>query len=289
MDEETPHLHIDFIPFTTGSKRGLETRVSQKQALAAQGFIGGTGKGNEATQWVDSEKQALADIMEKHDIRWLQMGTHEPHLSVLDFKKKERQKEVEALTQETMQLQEKKDNLISDNVELQEKKEQTILDNIELEDEQEALQKALEGMYDSKEKIDRNVRVYDEDSKWQLPEPTVMQSAKSYKEKVAEPIRKKLVSLVKNLTIKCINLMSELKGVKKDLDKSNSDNEWLRKENKELKHKQELLQEKVADLDRVKNAIGVDKVDEIIISARKAESAERNSIPRRKFNRESER
>ncbi len=28
MDEATPHLHIDFIPYTTGSKRGLETRVS---------------------------------------------------------------------------------------------------------------------------------------------------------------------------------------------------------------------------------------------------------------------
>ena len=28
MDEATPHLQIDFIPYTTGSKRGLETRVS---------------------------------------------------------------------------------------------------------------------------------------------------------------------------------------------------------------------------------------------------------------------
>ena len=37
MDEATPHLHIDFVPFTTGSKRGLDTRVSLKQALAAQG------------------------------------------------------------------------------------------------------------------------------------------------------------------------------------------------------------------------------------------------------------
>lgn len=34
MDEATPHLHIDFVPFTTGSKRGLDTRVSLKQALA---------------------------------------------------------------------------------------------------------------------------------------------------------------------------------------------------------------------------------------------------------------
>ena len=38
MDEATPHLHIDFVPFTTGSKRGLDTRVSLKQALLSQGF-----------------------------------------------------------------------------------------------------------------------------------------------------------------------------------------------------------------------------------------------------------
>ncbi len=31
--QATPHLYIDFIPFTTGSKRGLETRVSLKKAL----------------------------------------------------------------------------------------------------------------------------------------------------------------------------------------------------------------------------------------------------------------
>lgn len=38
MDEATPHLHIDFVPFATGSKRGLDTRVSLKQALAELGF-----------------------------------------------------------------------------------------------------------------------------------------------------------------------------------------------------------------------------------------------------------
>ena len=28
MDEATPHLHIDFVPFTTGSKRGLDTSIT---------------------------------------------------------------------------------------------------------------------------------------------------------------------------------------------------------------------------------------------------------------------
>lgn len=34
MDEATPHLHIDFVPFTTGSKRGLDT--SQEYQLPEQ-------------------------------------------------------------------------------------------------------------------------------------------------------------------------------------------------------------------------------------------------------------
>jgi len=52
LDEATPHLHIDFVPFTTGSKRGLETRVSLKKALAAMGFTGGTRSETEWNQWV---------------------------------------------------------------------------------------------------------------------------------------------------------------------------------------------------------------------------------------------
>ena len=91
MDEATPHLHIDFIPYTTGSKRGLETRVSLKKALAELGFKGGTRSETERNQWVAAEKEQLAEIMLKHDIEWEKKGTHEKHLSVLDFEKRERQ------------------------------------------------------------------------------------------------------------------------------------------------------------------------------------------------------
>jgi len=97
MDEATPHLHIDFVPFTTGSKRGLDTRVSLKQALAAQGFKGGTRGDTEWSQWVQSEKEQLAMVMERHGIEWEHKGTHEKHLSVLDYKKQERTKEIEQL------------------------------------------------------------------------------------------------------------------------------------------------------------------------------------------------
>ena len=106
MDEATPHLHIDFIPYTTGSKRGLDTRVSLKQALSALGFKGGTRRETELNQWVVSEKQQLASIMLEHGIEWEQKGTHEKHLSLLDFEKQERAKEVAALEAQKEELEE---------------------------------------------------------------------------------------------------------------------------------------------------------------------------------------
>ena len=99
MDEATPHLHIDFVPYTTGSKRGLDTRVSLKQALAALGFKGGTRRETELNQWVAYEKEQLAAVMREYGIEWEKKGTHEKHLSVLDFEKKERAKEIAELEQ----------------------------------------------------------------------------------------------------------------------------------------------------------------------------------------------
>ena len=107
MDEATPHLHIDFVPYTTGSKRGLDTRVSLKQALSALGFKGGTRRETELNQWVAYEKEQLAVVMLEHGIEWEKKGTHEKHLSVLDFEKKERAKEVAELEAKKAELQEK--------------------------------------------------------------------------------------------------------------------------------------------------------------------------------------
>ena len=104
MDEETPHLHIDFVPYITGSKRGLDTRVSLKAALAAEGFKGGTRGATELNQWIASEKQKLAAVMERYDVEWLQKGTHEKHLSVLEFEKKERAKEVAELDSQKYEI-----------------------------------------------------------------------------------------------------------------------------------------------------------------------------------------
>lgn len=99
MDEETPHVHIDFVPFSTDNKRGLETKNSLKGALASRGFES-EGKGNtEWQQWSEAEKEDIAMIMQKYGIGWKKLDTHNPHLSVLEYKKQERSREVKELEQ----------------------------------------------------------------------------------------------------------------------------------------------------------------------------------------------
>ena len=196
MDEATPHLHIDFIPFTTGSKRGLETRVSFKKALEELGFTGGTKSHTELNQWIESEKQALASIMARHDIEWEQKGTHEEHLSVLDYKKQERSKEVAALETQIGALQER---TATTETMLSEKQEQ------------------LDDIAPILKNTEKFVRKYD-DPERQLPEAGMLESGKAFREKKARPILGKLLKYARSL----FRENTELKAKVQKLEKENT-------------------------------------------------------------------
>lgn len=153
MDEATPHLHIDFVPYTTGSKRGLDTRVSLKQALSALGFKGGTRRETELNQWVAYEKEQLAAVMLEHGIEWEKKGTHEKHLSVLDFEKKERAKEV-------AELEAKKAKLQEENAAFQEINEDLHEQLLQVDDEIRSLQEDLQESRQEAEKAQKQADKY---------------------------------------------------------------------------------------------------------------------------------
>ncbi len=134
LDEETPHLHIDYVPFSTGNKRGLSTKVSLKGALKAQGFVGTGRFDTEWKRWVESEKQCLAEIMERHQMEWLQKGTHEKHLSVYDYEKKMRKAEIAELEQE---ISDRKDKIVSQSF-LMEVNEEALQSQEQILEENEA-------------------------------------------------------------------------------------------------------------------------------------------------------
>ena len=220
MDEATPHLHIDFIPFTTGSKRGLETRVSLKKALEALGFTGGTKSHTELNQWIESEKQALASIMARHDIEWEQKGTHEERLSVLDYKKQERSKEVAALENQIDTLQ-----------------EQTAVAATTLSEKQEQ----LDDIAPILKNTEKFVRKYDDPERL-LPEAGMLESGKAFREKKALPILGKLLKYARSLFRENTELKAKVQKLEKENTAFKSAN-WnhthemvrLQMENQELK------------------------------------------------------
>ena len=319
MDEATPHLHIDFVPYTTGSKRGLDTRVSLKQALSALGFKGGTRRETELNQWVAYEKEQLAAVILEHGIEWEKKGTHEKHLSVLDFEKKERAKEVaeleqsisdgkerlsdiqiqhrkavqeteqirkkgEAIRQEVSELSETSDLLKEQATTLAEDKKKLLSDNVKLEKQQKKLQQDIEKMVQSKAVMERNIHAYDEDEKWQLPEPAALMSAKAYKDKKAFPLVEKLKETIKALTIKCVQLAEQGKKLKEKVTRQEQQISRLTDKVMEQSDIIDRLQEKTADLGRLERYFGREQVQSIVERSKALEWAEKeNKRPKRVF------
>ena len=247
MDEATPHLHIDFVPFTTGSKRGLDTRVSLKQALAMQGFKGGTRGDTEWSQWVQSEKEQLAAVMERHGIEWEHKGTHEQHLSVMDFKKQEREKEVIALDE---QIATKKDEVRS-------------------------LGKRMQNFNGGLKELQKVEQALEFDDVFQLPEPQGLMSAKTYKTKFADPLVRKLKSLVSKVLARCFEALDNYHRLNAANGKLHCENERLSAANERLTDENNRLRVENRDYKLLRKVFGSKQMEDLIEQARQSKQRDK--------------
>lgn len=249
MDEATPHLHIDFVPFTTVSKRGLDTRVSLKQALATQGFKGGTRGDTEWNQWVQAEKERLSAVMEQYGIEWEQKGTHEKHLSVLDYKKQEREKEINVLEDK---LAGKKDEF------------RVMADRIENFDNGE---KALK-------KLDESIM---NEPEYQLPEPPAMMSARSYKAKFVEPLIAKLKALISTLFARYFKVIDSYNRLNVTNANLYRENEKLSKINGKLTEENTRMKYENKDYSLLRKVFGYKQVDSLLEQAKNIKGQRRDN------------
>lgn len=302
LDEATPHLHIDFIPYVTGSKRGLDTRVSLKQALSVLGFKGGTRMETELNQWVAAEKEQLASIMLEHGIEWEQKGTHEKHLSLLDFEKQERAKKVAA-------LEEQKADLEEHNATMQEVNEKWLdhLKNIEqdISSAQESLKEAdkkaerakkNKAQYEKKlmeiapmvKEMERFAEKYSADPEEVLPEAGTLETGKTYREKKAKPLIKKIVVVLRSVYQAYLDLSRKFSDMQKSYDRAWSKVNLLTARVEELWNENKVLREKLGDFNRVERALGRDTVEMIVQREKSLEEAQRiqNRERKRKIDRE---
>ncbi len=258
MDEATPHLHIGFVPFTTGSKRGLDTRVSLKQALAAQGFKGGTRGDTEWSQWVRSEKEQLAAVMERHGIEWEDKGIRDKHLSVMDYKKEQRAKEIAELEAVKAKKQ--------GQVERQEQR--------------------LKELAPAVRNMEQLAAQFSDDPERILPEPGPLESAKSYREKKAKPLFAKIVKVLRSLYRAYVKLKGKYERLQGDYGRAREGNERLSDHLQEAKLENKALRGTVADFERVKRAFGPEEVERAVEDAKRREAQEREQKKaKRKFSR----
>jgi len=258
MDEATPHLHIDFVPFTTGSKRGLDTRVSLKQALAAQGFKGGTRGDTEWSQWVRSEKEQLSLVMERHGIEWEDKGTHDKHLSVLDYKKEQRAKEI------------------------------AVLDTVKAEKESqvESQERRLKELAPSVKNMERLAADFSADPDEILPEPGTLETGRAYREKKVKPLLAQIVKVLRSLYLAYVELRGKFERLQGDYGRVRESNARLSDRLQEVKLENKALRQVSADYERAKRVFGPEQVKAAVRADKQREQAEKSgNRTRRTFDR----
>ena len=298
------------IQYAAGSKRGSDTRVYLKKALEARGVKGGTRSDTEWDQWANAERERLAEIMQAHGVEWEKKGTHEEHLSVLDYKKKERTKEVELLERQkeniktSMEAQLKASaqlhmELSQTNHELTALRRETAEAREEKEDALQAVATAkkeaeeAEAIVEENQKkanslkgyiqvFERNVHEYDDAKKWQLPEPDFLMGAGTYREKKALPLVNKLKNVIKSLTLQLIHALEANERLQKSLKMSDQKADRLLNRVSNLEERNNLLIERSHKLELVEHAVGEDQVSRIVDKQSRREEWERKQRKRQR-------
>ncbi|MCD7745565.1 MAG: plasmid recombination protein [Lachnospiraceae bacterium] len=284
MDEATPHLHIDFVPYITGSSRGVDTRVSLKQALAVLGFKGGTRRETEWNQWANAEKEQLAKVMARHDIEWEHLGTHEEHLSVLEYKKQERVKEVAALEEQRSSLEQENAKAVQTNEAL---KEQIADAGIELEavgreiedaeakieankKKAEAAQKKLSALTANVKQAESYAAEYTHSPEEWLPEPATIESAKSYRKRIM-PLVRKVVDIIQPLYASYLEMKRNYSQLKTRVTDLNGRIERMRDRLSGTEAENGQLKNELKDFDRAKAVLGEAVINNAVQTAKQQE------------------
>ena len=285
QDEATPHLHIDFIPYVTDWKgKGMDTRVSLKQALKSLGFQGGNKHDTELNQWMNHEKEVLAGIAKEHGIEWEQKGSHEEHLDVYNFKKKERKKEVQKLEQEKEYLTAENEELTAQIAEsradiqiLKDDKEQAIREKQEAEQRAEDAEKELKSLEDRRnvlqpimDNASKEIKEYGM-IKTFLPEATTLERAVTYRDKKIKPLfiemKNKIGAMaaqVKELTRERDNWKSKFQKKKQEHENTKKELAEVQKDYQKLSGEKEILQGLADRYNRLLRILGKDMVERLV-------------------------
>ena len=234
----------------------MDTRVSLKQALKSLGFQGGNKHDTELNQWINHEKEVLAEIAKQHGIEWEQKGTHEEHLDIYNFKKKERKKEVQELEEEKIQFQKEKETA-------ERRAEKAEAELKKLEDRREFLQPVMDN-------VSKEIKEYGM-IKTFLPEATALERAITYRDKKIKPLfiemKNKIGAMaaqVKELTRERDSWKSKFQKKKQEHEKTKEELAEVQKDYQKLSGEKEILQGIADRYNRLLRMLGKDMVERLV-------------------------
>lgn len=185
--------------------------------------------------------------MERYGIEWEDKGTHDKHLSVLDYKKEQRAKEVAELEAVKAKKQ--------GQVERQEQR--------------------LKELAPAVKNMEQLAAQFSDDSERALPEAGALESAKSYREKKAKPVWEKIVKVLRSVYRAYFDLKSKFERLQSAYDREISKSNSLSARIHEVCAERDSLKGQIRDYERVRRAIGPEQADKILEAAHQQEQAEK--------------
>lgn len=211
-------------------------------------------------------------VMRENEIEWEQKGTHETHLSVLDYKKKVREQEVEELTEHKKLLEHNLHDISECVNEIQKEKEQVEKERETVIQKTEVLEKRFSALNSKAGLVDSHAREYGYYPEEWLPEAGTLESAKSYRKRIF-PLVKKVANMIQALYSKCLDLKNKNQKLSdRNLDLENRVDR-LREEISVIKKENIALLNVAYDMNRVVAVLGENKVKEAIEVAKHLEQA----------------
>jgi len=262
----------------------MDTRVSLKQAMKSLGFEGESKRDTELNQWINHEKEVLAEIMERNGIEWEKKGTHEKHLNVYEFKKKERIKEVQELEQEKKYLTAENEGLTTqiaetrDNIQhLKEDKAQAVKEKEDAEKRAEKAEKELENLENRREQlqpvmdnVSKEIKEYGTINTF-LPEAGALERATTYRDKKIKPLfiqmKNKIAAMaaqVKELTRERDAWKNKFQKKKQECEETKEELQAVQQDKKELSKEKDILQDLAGRYHRIVRVLGNDMVEDIV-------------------------
>ena len=192
------------------------------------------------------------------DVERGQRGSTEEHLTVTQFK-------VQAEQERLANLKAAQAIAEAEIDDLEDQKKAAQLEAKEASDRMEELAPAVKNM----EKL---AREFSDDPEQILPEPGAWESAKGYREKKAKPLLARIVKVLRSVYHAFLNLRNDYDRLQQRFSRECAKTAQMGDRIDELVDENKKLRGIAADFDRIKKALGKDKVEAAVEAGRQEEA-----------------